>query len=220
MKYFISLLSILLLVACGSSDIEPALTFKTLDTDFSKGRLTHIQTHTLADLEQFHGHLCDGLVLGALAIQEAMKVLQPEGGPIDRTNFRIQSKPSPCLTDAAVYMTGGRYQFNTFFVDTAFEGLYILQRVDNSQAVRVSLNVGVKPPVIDSLGAIAVRRQLSPCAIDSLRSIEDKFTETLLTAQTEDLFTVSILTDFVWEPKLRYDFSKIDILNKTLPPCE
>ena len=130
------------------------------------------------------------------------------------------SKPSPCLTDAAVYMTGGRYQFNTFFVDTAFEGLYILQRVDNSQAVRVSLNVGVKPPVIDSLGAIAVRRQLSPCAIDSLRSIEDKFTETLLTAQTEDLFTVSILTDFVWEPKLRYDFSKIDILNKTLPPCE
>ena len=149
-----------------------------------------------------------------------MKVLQPEGGPIDRTNFRIQSKPSPCLTDAAIYLTGGRYQFNTFFVDAEFEGIYILQRLDNEKAVRVSMNAGVKPPVIDSLGQIAVRRQLAPCAIDSLRNIEDQFTETLLAANAEDLFTVRPVPDFVWAPQLRSDFLKIDVLNKDLPPCE
>ncbi|WP_019598087.1 acetolactate decarboxylase [Rhodonellum psychrophilum] len=72
------------------------LSFNTIDTDFSKGRLTNEQNITISDLEKFHGHLCDGLVVGALAMQQAMTVLYPNQ-PIDRTNLRIVSKPSPCL---------------------------------------------------------------------------------------------------------------------------
>lgn len=82
--------------------------------------------------------------MGALVIQESMKELYLDQ-PIDRTNLRIVSKPSPCLTDVAIYLTGGRYQFNTFYVDSDFEGLFIIQRIDNQKSVSVSLNQGVKP---------------------------------------------------------------------------
>src|SRR6056297_194624 len=60
------------------------------DTNFSKGRLGNIQNIDLDDLVKFHGHLCDGLVLGHLALQRAMAELYPEG-TVDRTNTRIVS---------------------------------------------------------------------------------------------------------------------------------
>jgi acetolactate decarboxylase len=193
--------------------------FKTIDTDFSKGRLNHEQTITLKDLEKFHGHLCDGLVVGALAIQEAMKVLSVNR-PLDRTGFRIVSKPSPCLTDAAIYLTGARYQFNTFYVDTAFEGIYIIQRLDNLQTVSVSFLDGVKPAVIDSLGYIANQRNLSPCDIDHLRKLEDDFTQTLLQSNPAILFSVKEISNFEWLPISKNDYLKTDIVNKNLPECK
>jgi acetolactate decarboxylase len=141
MKFY-GLLLLILFASCNILDPYPE--FETIDTDFSKGRLNHKQVIRINDLEKFHGHLCDGLVVGSLAIQEAMKELYPHK-PIDRTNLRIVSKPSPCLTDVAVYLSGGRYQYNTFYVDTEFEGLYIIQRIDNLKTISVSLNEGIKP---------------------------------------------------------------------------
>ena len=192
---------------------------KVIDTDFSKGRLSLEHRLNLEDLEKFHGHLCDGLAVGTLAIQEAMKVLFPNQ-PIDRTNLRIVSKPSPCLTDAAVYLTGGRYQFNTFYVDTDFKGLYIIQRIDNSKTVSVSLNNGVKPSAIDSLGNIAVQQNLSPCDIDHLRKLEDDFTQRLIQSDPTTLFTVKEIQHFEWNPRSKSDYLKTDILNKNLPDCK
>ena len=203
--------------SCNTSDKFPE--FETIDTDFSKGRLNHKQTITITDLEKFHGHLCDGLVVGALAVQEAMKELYPNE-PIDRTNLRIVSKPSPCLTDVAIYLTGGRYQFNTFYVDTEFEGLYILQRIDNLKTVSVTLNKGVKPTAIDSLGNIAIQQKLSPCDIDHLRQLEDDFTQTLIQSDPTKLFTVKEIQNFEWKPKTINDYLKTDIINKNLPNCQ
>lgn len=91
----------LLFVLSSCSITKQFPVFNTLDTDFSKGRLTQQQKISIKDLKKFHGHLCDGLVIGALAMQEAMKVLYPQQ-PIDRTNLRIVSKASPCLTDVAI----------------------------------------------------------------------------------------------------------------------
>lgn len=85
-----------------------AQSIKVNDTDFSKGRLGNIQPVDLQDLSKFHGHLCDGLAEGFLALQQALYELYPDS-IIDRTNTRIVSKPSPCLTDVAIYLTGGRY---------------------------------------------------------------------------------------------------------------
>lgn len=193
--------------------------FETIDTDFSKGRLNHKQIITINDLEKFHGHLCDGLVVGALAMQEAMKELYANQ-PIDRTNLRIVSKPSPCLTDVAIYLTGGRYQFNTFYVDTDFEGLYIIQRMDDLKAVSISLKKGIKPTAIDSLGNIAIQQNLSPCDIDHLQKLEDDFTQALIHADPTTLFTVKKIPNFQWNLKTKNDYLKIDILNKNLPVCK
>jgi acetolactate decarboxylase len=214
---FYWLLILFAFASCNTSDKFPE--FETIDTDFSKGRLNHKQKITINELEKFHGHLCDGLVVGALAMQEAMKILYPNQ-PVDRTNLRIVSKPSPCLTDVAIYLTGGRYQFNTFYVDTDFEGLYIIQRIDNLKTVSVSLNNGVKPTTIDSLGNIAIQQSLSPCDIDHLRYLEDDFTNTLIQSDPTKLFTVKEIPNFQWNPKTKNDYLKTDILNKNLPDCK
>ena len=214
---FCWLILLLAVASCNTSDKFPE--FETIDTDFSKGRLNHKQTITINDLEKFHGHLCDGLLIGALAMQEAMKELYPNE-PIDRTNLRIVSKPSPCLTDVAIYLTGGRFQFNTFYVDTDFEGLYIIQRIDDLKTVSVSLNNGVKPTAIDSLGNIAIQQNLTPCDIDHLRKLEDDFTNTLIQSDPTKLFTVKEIPNFQWNPKTKNDYLKTDILNKNLPDCK
>jgi formylmethanofuran dehydrogenase subunit E len=215
MYRFLTLITIIILSACSSSK---HISFRTLDTDFSKGRLTHRQTISMNDLEKFHGHLCDGLVVGALAMQQAMKELYPNQ-PIDRTNVRIVSKPSPCLTDVAIYLTGGRYQFNTFYVDTAFDGLYIVQRIDNNKTVSVSLNKGVKPTVIDSLGNLAEQNKLTPCDIDNLKMLEDNFTKQLYKSDPNKIFTVKSIDNFTWQPTLKNTFIKTDIINKQQPNC-
>lgn len=188
------------------------------DTDFSKGRLGNIQHIALDDLVKFHGHLCDGLVVGQQALQEALNVLYPEG-IVDRTNTRIVSQPSPCLTDAAIYTTGGRYQFNTFYVSNAMEGLFTVQRIDTQRTVAVQMKKGVKPPEIDKLGALAVKGELSECDLAKLKGLEDDFTEKLLSTNPQDNFVVTEITAFKWNPVLKNDFIKSDILNKNKPKC-
>ncbi|MFZ1807461.1 MAG: formylmethanofuran dehydrogenase subunit E family protein [Cyclobacteriaceae bacterium] len=170
------------------------------------------------DLVKFHGHLCDGLVVGHLALQQAMNNLYSDG-IIDRTNTRIVSKSSPCLTDAAIYTTGGRYQFNTFYVSDNMDGLFTVQRIDNGKSVVVRLNDGIKPQEIDQLGAKAARGELSACDLDKLKGMEDDFADKLLTSNPEDNFTLTEITDFKWIPVLKSDFVKTDILNKNKSKC-
>ncbi len=187
-------------------------------TDFSKGRLGNVQNIDLDDLVKFHGHLCDGLVIGQLALQQGLEVLFPDG-LIDRTNVRIVSKSSPCLTDAAIYTTGGRYQFNTFYISDEIDGLFIIQRIDINKAVTVNLNIGIKPNEIDKLGALAVKGELSGCELDKLKGLEDDFTQKLLNTNPKDNFTVSEIKDFKWKPVLKNDYLKTDILNKNKSKC-
>lgn len=188
------------------------------DTDFSKGRLGNVQKVELDDLAKFHGHLCDGLVVGHLALQEALLQLYPDG-LIDRTNTRIVSKPSPCLTDVAIYLTGGRYQFNSFYVSENINGLFTVQRIDNGKTVSVAMNKGVKPNEINIQGAKAVKGELGPCELDGLKTLEDEFSEKLLQTNPKDVFTVTDLLEFKWQPILKNDYTKTDILNKNRPQC-
>lgn len=171
------------------------LNFKTNDTDFSKGRLGFQQEVDLDDLVKFHGHLCDGLVLGAMGLNEALGALFPDG-VIDRTDLRIVSKSSPCLTDVAIYLTGARYQFGTFYVDDAIDGIYVVQKISDGSTYQVNLNKGVKPTVIDEMGKMAVNQKLTGCELDKLKSIEDDFTDFLLKADAKEIFQITMLEDF------------------------
>lgn len=218
MKIFTFVSIIIIFISCNQKTTNHR-TFTTLDTDFSKGRLIHQQEITIPDLEKFHGHLCDGLVVGALGIEQAMKKLYPNQ-IIDRTNLRIVSKPSPCLTDVAIYLTGARFQFNTFYVNTDFKGIFIIQRIDNLKTVLVSLNDGVIPTKIISLGNKAIQKELSPCELDTLKTIEDSFIEKLLNSDSKALFKVTEITDFQWNLNLKNDYLKTDIINKNAQKCE
>ncbi|MEW6773948.1 MAG: formylmethanofuran dehydrogenase subunit E family protein [Bacteroidota bacterium] len=211
---FIAIFSFLL-TACS---LNRNISFQTLDTDFSKGRLIKKHKISLKDIEKFHGHLCDGLVVGTMAMKAALNQLY-SGELIDRTSLRVVSKSSPCLTDVAIYLTGGRYQFNTFYVDNNIDGLFLIQRIDNQKAVLVSLKNGIKPKIIDSLGNLAIQQKLLPCELDYLKQLEDNFTKQLLKSDINNIFDVKFIDNFVWQPKTKNDYIKTDILNKHLPKC-
>jgi alpha-acetolactate decarboxylase len=188
------------------------------DTDFSKGRLGNIQQINLDDIQKLHGHLCDGLIEGYLALNLALETLY-EGKPFDRTNTRIVSKSSPCLTDAAIYLTGGRYQFNTFYVDNSFDGMYIIQRIDNLKTVLVKRKPKVKPEIIDKMGAKAIKGELEACEIDDLKKLEDDYSLKLMQSNASELFEIKEVQDFKWKSPLKKYFVKTDILNKNKIEC-
>lgn len=195
-----------------------SLSFQTNDTDFSKGRLGFQQEVDLDDLVKFHGHLCDGLVVGAMGLKEALQHLFPDG-VIDRTDLRIVSKSSPCLTDVAVYLTGARYQFNTFYVDDAIDGIYIVQKISDGSTFKVNLNKGVKPAIIGEMSELAVNQELTACQLNELKSIEDDFMDFLFQADAKKIFSVQKISDFDWDPVLKNDFVKTDVLNKHASSC-
>lgn len=190
---------------------------KTNDTDFSKGRLGNLQEVSLDDVVKFHGHLCDGLVVGFLGLKEALLQLYPDG-IVDRTNTRIVSNPSPCLTDVAVYLTGGRYQYNTFNV-SKIPSLFIVQRTDNNKTLQIKLREGVKPKEIDSLSNLAVDKRLSSCELEHLRELENSFTDKLLSLSAKDIYEIIPLPNFSWKSSLSKTYVKTDVSNKKSPPC-
>lgn len=186
------------------------------DTDSAKGRLGFRQTVVFSDLVRFHGHPCDGLMEGMQALQLGLSALYPDG-VLDRTNTRVVSKSSPCLADAAIYLSGARMQYGSFYVDDSMDGLYVLQRIDNGIAVRVTRNAHVKPTEIDRLGALAVKCKLSPRELDQLKTMEDEYLDFLKSTPPEYNFTVSPLKNFRWQQQLRGDYPKTDIINKNQP---
>lgn len=191
---------------------------KVLDTDFSKGRLHNVQSITLNDAVKLHGHLCDGLVVGFLGLKEGLYKLYPDS-IIDRTNNRIVSKPSPCLTDIAIFMTGARYQYNTYYVSDSIRYQFIVQRMDNEKTFGIKLKPGLMPTSIDSLGKLATKGELDACGIDNLRKLESEFSNFLLSKKPQDLFIIEEVKNFQWKPVLKSNFLKTDIINKKLQNC-
>ncbi|MDD4760609.1 MAG: formylmethanofuran dehydrogenase subunit E family protein [Bacteroidaceae bacterium] len=197
----------------GCITLLPAQTQKVIDTDFSKGQLLNIQKIKYSDLVKFHGHSCDGLLEGMQALQVGLNVLYPNG-IVDRTNTRVVSKSSPCLTDAANYLTGGRYQYNTFYVDNHISGMYIIQRIDNHKTVIVNRKENVKPKIIDMMGNQAIAKALSYTQLRKLKQLEDDYLKKLKRSNPQSNFTVEELVDYKWESQLKSSFVKTDIINK------
>lgn len=187
------------------------------DTDFSKGKLGNIQKIKLKDLVKLHGHLCDGLVESFIALDLGLKKLYPDG-VVDRTNTRIVSKSSPCLSDMAIYLTGGRSQYNTFYVDNTIDGFYVVQRIDNLKTILIKRKPNVKPAIIDELGNKAIKGELNECELEELKKLEDEYSKFLKKSKPEDLFEIIELSNFNWEPKSE-TYIKTDIINKYKSTC-
>ena len=193
-------------------------TIKVNDTDFSKGKLGNIQKITLNDVAKLHGHLCDGLVEGFIALELGLKQLYPDE-IVDRTNTRIVSKSSPCLTDVAMYISGGRSQYNTFYVDNSIEGMYIVQRIDNKKSILIKRKPNVKPAIIDELGNKAIKGELNECELKELKTLENNYAKFLKNSNPSDLFEVLEVANFTWEPTSEI-YLKTDIINKNKPSCK
>jgi acetolactate decarboxylase len=188
------------------------------DTDFSKGKLGNIQKVKLNDVVKFHGHLCDGLIESFIALDLGLKQLYPNG-ILDRTNNRIVSKSSPCLSDMAIYVTGGRTQYNTFYVDNTIDGFYVVQRIDNLKAILIKRKPNVKPAIIDELGNKAINGELNECELEILKKLEDEYSKFLKKSKPKDLFEIVELSNFTWQPKIE-TYTKTDIINKNKSTCK
>lgn len=70
-----------------------------------------------------------------------------------------------------------RYQFGTFYVSNDFEGLYILQRIDNGKTLNISWKPNVKPKNNWPDGQTkAIAGNLAPCDLEKLRKLEEDYT--------------------------------------------
>jgi formylmethanofuran dehydrogenase subunit E len=170
--------------------------FKVLDTESSHGRYSQSTKEiTFHDLVKFHGHACDGLYRGTYALSVAFKVLFPDE-VIDRTDLRAISRNSPCLGDAASYLTGARVRFGTQDVMSENGVWYILQRISTGETVRVTEDSGFFPAEISELEAslFSTAKEELPEKLDRLKSLQDNWVKnTLLKTKPEEHYQARII---------------------------
>ncbi|AEJ41864.1 hypothetical protein TPY_3712 [Sulfobacillus acidophilus TPY] len=196
-------------------------TFQVRDTESSHGRYAAgVKTITVKDLVKFHGHACDGLFRGAVALSRGLAELFPDG-VIDRTDLRVLSRNSPCLGDVAAYLTGGRIRFNTQDVRDIPGVWFILQRISSGTTIRVMERAGVYPDDLAQEEARLVStRQATPEQVDTLREAQWEWVRTvLLTGDPAVMYAVEPLPDWTWEdvPYPRIGV-RTDVLFKQVPP--
>lgn len=192
--------------------------FEVLDTESALGRYaTMTKTITLKDMIKFHGHACDGLIMGAAGIRLALDELFPEG-IIDRTDLRIISKNGPCFMDASAYLTGGRINFGTLDIDGSLGVGWIVQRISTGKTVKSSLRDGVFPK---ELAAIEKKIRAGKGTSEDLTYCRDLawvFSKDLLAQPLSKSFSVKILKNFSFPES---DYPKVgkrgDIIQKNTP---
>lgn len=163
-----------------ASENIPAFFVK--DTESSHGRYARSAREIGAeDIMKFHGHACDGLFRGIYAMSVAMKTLFPEG-IIDRTDLRVISRNSPCIGDVASYITGGRIRFGTQDVTSEPGVWYIVQRISDGKAVKVTENKEFFPREISELEKelAASEYEKLPALVDLLQEMQDKWVRNVL----------------------------------------
>lgn len=171
------------------------------DTDSALGRYSlRPKALGLKDLARVHGHLCDGMVIGYVAIKAGLETLFPDG-IVDRTDLRAVSKNGPCWVDVVSLMTGARINSQTLRIDNTVGDGFILQRISTGQACDVRLKPGVFPPDQAALeaGIRATRaggEPVSAAIIDQAEAMANALNERLLTIPPAQTVEVSALASY------------------------
>ncbi len=197
--------------------------FVVRDTESSHGRYAdQVKCITLKDLVKFHGHACDGLFRGAIALSRALRLLFVDG-VVDRTDLRILSRNSPCLGDVAAYLTGGRIRFGTQDVRDEAGVWYVVQRISSGDAVRVAERAGFYPAELAAIEAeLVARREADPTELDHLREAQWTWVRgVLLPADWAQAYAVTELPGYVWEA-VTYERVGVrtDVLCKNTPKIQ
>ena len=195
--------------------------FQVRDTESSHGRYAkNTKTVTCKDLVKFHGHACDGLFRGAVALSRGLAVLFPDG-VIDRTDLRVLSRNSPCLGDVAAYLTGGRVRFGTQDVQDEPGVWFVVQRISSGRTIRVAERAGAYPEALAAREADMVARpqQVTPAEVDALREAQWSWVrDVLLRSSPNAMYPVLELKPEPWEPVPYARVGKrTDVLFKSVP---
>jgi formylmethanofuran dehydrogenase subunit E len=174
--------------------------FHVLDTESSHGRYSgSTKEIKFEDIVKFHGHACDGLYRGVYALSVALDLLFPDG-VVDRTDLRAISRNSPCLGDAASYLTGARIRFVTQDVTSQPGVWYILQKISSGETVEVKEEPGFFPEEIveaEASVASASGEELS-AALDRLKALQDNWVKnSLLETPPSDHYSAKKI-DYKW----------------------
>lgn len=174
--------------------------FRVLDTESSHGRYSRSAKEiTFEDLVKFHGHPCDGLYRGVYALSVGLNLLFPKS-VVDRTDLRIKSRNSPCLGDAASYLTGARVRFGTQDVMPQQGVYYIIQKISSGETIEVSEEPEFFPEEI-----VKVEKSLSSASgkelsakLDHLKDLQDNWIkDTLLKTHPADHYFAKKI-DYKW----------------------
>ena len=182
--------------------------FHVLDTVSSHGRYSKASKEIrFDDLVKFHGHACDGLYRGSYALAASFMELFPNG-TVDRTDLRVISRNSPCLGDAATYLTGGRIRFGTQDVENRSGVWYIVQRISSSEAVSVSEDQDFFPGEISKMEASlpALSGDILSKRLDKLKEMQDAWIrQVLLNSKPTEHYHVK---------KIKYTWKEVQYSNK------
>jgi formylmethanofuran dehydrogenase subunit E len=196
--------------------------FWVRDTESSHGRYAEAaKCITFKDLVKFHGHACDGLFRGAVALARALGALFGDT-PIDRTDLRVLSRNSPCLGDVAAYLTGGRIRFGTQDVRDDPGVWFVVNRLSDGRTVRVAERAHFYPDALAAEEArLVAQGAAEPAKLDALRTAQWTWVRDVLSrADWTAMYPVEPLADFPWEsvPYARIGI-RTDILFKHTPPA-
>lgn len=189
--------------------------FAVRDTESSLGPYAHqTKTITLKDLVKMHGHPCDGLVTAACSLSLGLRELYPDD-VIDRTDTGGICNNSPCYGDVVEYLTGGRIRFGTQKIDPSLGNEFILYRFSTRQAVKVTLKPGVFPVEVSRLETRIRSGDFSVADMRRCQQMEWDYARNLLQRPLTESFTVTSLTNFMWQPDGYEHLGKRgDIINK------
>ncbi len=182
--------------------------FHVLDTESSHGRYSGFAKEIkFEDIVKFHGHPCDGLYRGIYALSVALDLLFPNG-VIDRTDLRVMSRNSPCVGDAASYLTGARVRFGTQDVTNQQGVWYILQRISSGEAVEVREEPGFFPEEISKAEAslFSSTGEELKARMDQLKDLQSNWVNnTLLKTRPADHYHAK---------KIDYSWNDVPYVNK------
>jgi len=194
---------------------------RVLDTDSALGRYS-LKTKEvgLKDFVRFHGHLCDGMVIGYVEIKEALTRLFPDG-VTDRTDLRVVSQNGPCWVDVAAYMTGARINFQTLRIDNSVGNGFIIQRISTGETYSIHLKPGVFPKNQADLEARIRRMRAEGIAvadkdIDRVEKLADSLSAKLLNMPPSTLLNIKPLKNYRFAATDLFA-NRGDVINKNMP---
>lgn len=175
--------------------------FKVLDTESSHGRYSKSPKDIgFEDLVKFHGHACDGLYRGAYALSVALKSLFSDD-IVDRTDLRAISRNSPCLGDAASYLTGARVRFGTQDVRNQEGVWYIVQRISTGETVEVKEEAGFfNKDIIELESSLSLAQADElPGKLDNLKALQDDWVSNVLLKTRPEEHYHSSRIEYSWK---------------------